>query len=130
VRRAAQSSCTTSAQGGDPIAWLGAPPSDPKSPAGGLVAALSPAGGKDRASVDQGDSAAAGDSLPSSPPPGPEPGGSASGSATGASGAAAPSLLALAGLLLIVAPRALRRLRLISEPLLTLCFVLIPEHPD
>jgi hypothetical protein len=95
-----------------------------------VVSGLSPPGAKARAIVDRAHPTDEGHSLPIGPTPGPEPGGSASGSATGASGMAAPSLLALAGLLLIAAPRALRRLRLVVEPFLTTCFVLIPEHPD
>ena len=65
---------------------------------------------------------------PVSPPPGPAPSG-ASGSATGASGLALSGFLTLAGLLLLGAPRAMRRLRLSCQPWLTACFVLIPERP-
>jgi hypothetical protein len=73
-----------------------------------------------------GGSAAA--SPPVSPGPGPAPSG-ASGSAAGATGLALSGFLTLAGLLLLGAPRAMRRLRLSCRPLLTACFVLIPERP-
>jgi outer membrane biosynthesis protein TonB len=63
-----------------------------------------------------------------SPSPPPAPGG-ASGSAAGSSGLALSGFLTLAGLLLLGAPRAMRRLRLSCEPWLTACFVLIPERP-
>jgi hypothetical protein len=67
--------------------------------------------------------------APVSPAPGPAPGG-ASGAAVGGSSGVAPSaFLSLAGLLLLAAPRAMRRLRLSSRPWLTACFVLIPERP-
>jgi hypothetical protein len=64
------------------------------------------------------------------PPSSPSPGGAA-GSATGGSGVAPLStFLTLAGLLLLGAPRVLRRLRLSCEPWLAGCFVLVPERPD
>jgi hypothetical protein len=68
---------------------------------------------------------------PLTPAPAPAPGG-ASGAATGG-GAPAGGVsvfLTLAGLLLLGAPRAMRRLGLSFEPWLAGCFVLIPEHPD
>ena len=69
-------------------------------------------------------------SPPVSPAPSPAPGGAA-GVATGASGIAPLStFLTLAGLLLLGAPRVLRRLRLSCEPWLAGCFVLVPERPD
>jgi hypothetical protein len=67
-------------------------------------------------------------SPPVTPTPGPAPGG-ASGSATGASGFALSGFFTLAGLLLLGAPRALRRLRLSCQPWRTACFALIPERP-
>jgi outer membrane biosynthesis protein TonB len=70
-----------------------------------------------------------GGSTPVSPGPGPAPGGAAGGSAAGTSGLALAGFLTLAGLLLLGAPRAMRRLRLSCEPWLTACFVLIPERP-
>jgi len=65
---------------------------------------------------------------PVSPGPSPAPSG-ASGAAAGGSGLALSGFLTLAGLLLLGAPRAMRRLRLSCEPWLTACFVLIPERP-
>jgi hypothetical protein len=50
-------------------------------------------------------------------------------SAAGAFGAAVAVLLALAGLLLLQVPPALRRLRLSAAPWLGAAFVLIPERP-
>jgi hypothetical protein len=67
--------------------------------------------------------------LPVSPAPGPAPSGVSGGSATGATGLALSGFLTLSGLLLLAAPRALRRLRLSSAPWRTACFVLIPERP-
>jgi hypothetical protein len=66
--------------------------------------------------------------APAGPAPGSSTGGS-SGAAVGASGPAPSAFLSLACLLLLGAPRALRRLRLSSRPLLTASFVLIPERP-
>jgi hypothetical protein len=69
-------------------------------------------------------------SPPVNPAPGPAPAPSgASGSATGSSGIALSGFLTLAGLLLLGAPRAMRRLRLSCQPWRTACFVLIPERP-
>jgi hypothetical protein len=69
-------------------------------------------------------------SPPVNPAPGPTPAPSgASGSAAGSSGIALSGFLTLAGLLLLGAPRAMRRLRLSFQPWLTACFVLIPERP-
>jgi hypothetical protein len=75
-----------------------------------------------------GHSGSAGGSAPVSPSPSPAPGG-ASGSAPASSGLGLSTFLTLAGLLLMGAPRAMRRLRLSCEPWLTACFVLIPERP-
>ncbi|MCW3034427.1 MAG: hypothetical protein JWM60_2772, partial [Solirubrobacterales bacterium] len=68
---------------------------------------------------------------PDTPSPGPAPGGAAGGVAAGGSGGAVglSGFLTLAGLLLLAAPRALRRLRLSCRPYLTAFFVLIPERP-
>ncbi len=66
--------------------------------------------------------------APAGPAPGSSTGGS-SGAAVGASGPAPSAFLSLACLLLLGAPRAMRRLRLSSRPLLTASFVLIPERP-
>jgi hypothetical protein len=67
--------------------------------------------------------------LPVSPAPGPSPSGVSGGAAAGTSGLALSGFLTLAGLLLMAAPRALRRLRLSCQPWRTACFVLIPERP-
>jgi hypothetical protein len=56
-------------------------------------------------------------------------GGGLSSMAGGASGVGLLDLLALAGLLLLGAPLAMRRLRLSSEPWRSAPFVLIPERP-
>jgi hypothetical protein len=66
---------------------------------------------------------------PVSPTPGPAPGGASGASAMGGSALALSGFLTLAGLLLLGAPRAMRRLRLSCQPRLTACFVLIPERP-
>jgi hypothetical protein len=72
----------------------------------------------------------AGGGRPASPSPGPAPGGAAGGIAAGGSGGVGlAGFLTLAGLLLLAAPRALRRLRLSCRPWLTAFFVLIPERP-
>ena len=63
------------------------------------------------------------------PPTGPAPSGAFGGSATGGSGVALSGFLTLAGLLLLAAPCAMRRLRLSCQPWLTAFFVLIPERP-
>ncbi len=69
-------------------------------------------------------------SPPVNPAPGPTPAPSGvSGSAAGSSGVALSGFLTLAGLLLLGAPRAMRRLRLSCQPWRTACFVLIPERP-
>jgi hypothetical protein len=65
-------------------------------------------------------------SIPSSP--GPSPGG-ASESTVAACGFAVSIFLTLAGLSMLAAPRAMRRLRLASEPWRVAPFVLIPERP-
>jgi hypothetical protein len=70
-----------------------------------------------------------GGSHPVEPPPGPSPGGSVGGSATGASGIALSGFFTHASLLLLAAPRSMRRLRLACQPWRTAFFVLIPERP-
>jgi hypothetical protein len=67
---------------------------------------------------------------PIAPAPGPAPSGASGVASGGASGIGLSTFLSLAGLLLLGAPRALRRLRLSCEPWLAGCFVLIPERPD
>jgi outer membrane biosynthesis protein TonB len=64
-----------------------------------------------------------------SPSPGPAPSGAFGGSAAGSGGIGLSGFFTLAGLLLLAAPRALRRLRLSCQPWLTAFFVLIPERP-
>jgi hypothetical protein len=82
---------------------------------------LAPAGGG------HDDSAVA--TRPATPTPGPAPGGASPSAAVGGSGLALSAFLTLTGLLLLAAPRAMRRLRLSCEPWLTAFFVLIPERP-
>jgi hypothetical protein len=65
-------------------------------------------------------------SIPSSP--GPSPGG-VSESTVAPCGFALSIFLTLAGLAMLAAPRAMRRLRLASEPWRLAPFVLIPERP-
>jgi hypothetical protein len=86
-----------------------------------LPAAGAPSGG--------GHGSSAVGSPPVDPAPGSAPSGVAGGSAMGGSGLSISGFLTLAGLLLLAAPRAMRRLRLLCEPWLTACFVLIPERP-
>ena len=63
--------------------------------------------------------------------PGPQPGGSSGGASAGGGGGglATSGFFSLAGLLLLAAPRAMRRLRLLCQPWRTACFALIPERP-
>ena len=80
--------------------------------------------------TDPGGTAADG-GRPVTPEPGPAPSGAGGGAAAGGSGGGVglSGFLTLAGLLLLAAPRALRRLRLFCLPFLTAFFVLIPERP-
>jgi hypothetical protein len=136
--QAGRFSCELSALGGNATdnctaGWLGAPRELTSAPTSAAVAAVSsltsdatvslPAGtGHDGSTIS---------GPPLTPAPGPAPGGG-SGVATGAgaSGAGVSLFLTLAGLLLLGAPRVLRRLGLSFEPWLAGCFVLIPERPD
>jgi hypothetical protein len=76
-----------------------------------------------------------GHSVVSAPPgnstPGPQPGGGSGGASSGGGGGglATSGFLSLAGLLLLAAPRAMRRLRLLCRPWRIACFALIPERP-
>ena len=70
-----------------------------------------------------------GGSHPAIPAPAPAPSGAVGGSAAGGSGVALSGFFTLAGLLLLAAPRALRRLRLSCQPWRAAFFVLIPERP-
>jgi hypothetical protein len=130
AQQARELSCELSsldASAGCTSEWLGAQRLLSQSPAGyaAAVAALAPPTGS---SGDGGHGGAAVGSPPVSPGPGPAPSG-ASGSSAGASGLALSGFLTLAGLLLLGAPRAMRRLRLSCQPWRTACFVLIPERP-
>jgi hypothetical protein len=103
--------------------FLSASPTGFASAAASFAAATpgAPAGGDhDRSAVG---------SPPISPAPGPAPSGASGASAMGASALALSGFLTLARLLLLGAPRAMRRLRLSCQPWLTACFVLIPERP-
>jgi hypothetical protein len=135
AQRAGALSCELSALGGSTtdnctVGWLGAKRVVNSSTVsfghvagvlGGVTGGGLPPGG--------GHGGSAIGNAPVSPTPGPAPSG-ASGAAVGGSSGVAPSgFLSLAGLLLLAAPRAMRRLRLSCRPLLTACFVLIPERP-
>jgi hypothetical protein len=82
-----------------------------------------------------GGTAGAGHSVVSAPSgnstPGPQPGGSSGGASAGGGGGglALSGFLTLGGLLLLAAPRAMRRLRLLCRPWRGACFALIPERP-
>jgi hypothetical protein len=133
--------CELSALGGKmtdncTAGWLGAPREVSSAPTSAAVTAVSSLAAAATANSPSGGghdgSGLGGPPLPSAP--GSAPGGS-SGAATGAgggggSGAGVSIFLTLAGLLLLGAPRALRRLGLAFEPWLAGCFVLIPERPD
>jgi len=131
-QRAGELSCELSSLSGDMAGgcsteWLAPQRLLSGSPAGyaAAVAALAPTTGSPG---DGGHGGSAVGSPPVSPGPGPAPAG-ASGSSAGASGLALAGFLTLAGLLLLGAPRAMRRLRLSCQPWRTACFVLIPERP-
>ncbi len=109
-------------------AWLdnqGMPPSSSAS----MAASWSPPSADPPAGEASGDSSGGGRPMPQSP--GPAPGGAGGGGAGAAGGAGVglAGFLTLAGLLLLAAPRALRRLRLSCLPWRTAFFVLIPERP-
>jgi hypothetical protein len=136
AQRAGSFSCELSELGGHltdncTVGWLGVPRFLSTTPSGLVTAASSLVAATIAGSPAQGGH---GGSAVSSPPVGPAPSptpGGAAGAATGASGVAPLStFLTLAGLLLLGAPRVLRRLRLSCEPWLAGCFVLIPERPD
>jgi hypothetical protein len=138
TRQAGRFSCELSALGGSAtdnctVGWLGAPRDllvsvVPTSAAVAEVSSLAP-------SVTTTSPAGAGrdgfivSGPPAAPAPGSAPSGASGAASGGASGAGVSSFLTLAGLLLLGAPRALRRLRLSCEPWLAGCFVLIPERP-
>jgi outer membrane biosynthesis protein TonB len=120
VLNAPITSCTTG--------WLGAQGLFQRGPVSLSTAVSWPAQGKLAPSEgDHEDSAGA--TRPATPTPGPTPGGASPSAAVGGSGIALSAFLTLTGLLLLAAPRAMRRLRLSCEPWLTAFFVLIPERP-
>jgi hypothetical protein len=138
VERAGGFSCELSQLSGQltdncTVGWLGAPRFAAAGTASGLVtAASSLVAATIAGSPSEGGH---GGIAISSPPVGPAPSSpapaGAAGAATGGSGVAPLStFLTLAGLLLLGAPRVLRRLRLSCEPWLAGCFVLVPERPD
>jgi outer membrane biosynthesis protein TonB len=137
-RQAVARRCELSALGGPEAGgctggWLDAEVTLAQAPAAlvalvaeGAVIAPTVAGSSD----DDGSGGVAGGGRPLTPTPGPAPGGASGGVAAGGSGGVGLSgFLTLAGLLLLAAPRALRRLRLSCRPWLTAFFVLIPERP-
>jgi outer membrane biosynthesis protein TonB len=108
--------------------WLGTQGLFQRGPVSLSTAVSWPAQGKLAPSEgDHEDSAGA--TRPATPTPGPTPGGASPSAAVGGSGIALSAFLTLTGLLLLAAPRAMRRLRLSCEPWLTAFFVLIPERP-
>jgi hypothetical protein len=138
VERAGGFSCELSQLGGQltdncTVGWLGAARfAAVDSPSGLVTAASSLVAATIAGTPSEGGH---GGIAVSSPPIGPAPSspspGGAAGAATGGSGVAPLStFLTLAGLLLLGAPRVLRRLRLSCEPWLAGCFVLVPERPD
>jgi hypothetical protein len=133
-QRAGDLSCELATLGGSATdncaaGWLGgkrflaADPTD-FDPGGDSLAATTSGG-----PPGDGHGGAAAGGAPVSPAPGPAPSGASGAAVGGASGVAPSAFLSLAGLLLLAAPRALRRLRLSCRPWLPACFVLIPERP-
>lgn len=133
ARRLGELGCELSAPGGRTThgcaaGWMVGPPVPSGSTVGFATAASLAAAATGDSPTGGGRGGSGMGNAPVSPAPGPAPSG-ASGSMTGGSGTAPLTLLTLAGLLLLAAPRAMRRLRLSSRPWLTACFVLIPERP-
>jgi hypothetical protein len=135
TQRAGALSCELSALGGRTtdnctVGWLG----EKRLPASATIS-FSPVDSSLAAAMtgglppDGGHGGSAVGNAPVSPTPGPAPSGASGAAVGGASGVAPSAFLSLAGLLLLAAPRAMRRLRLSSRPWLTACFVLIPERP-
>ena len=138
-RRAAQRSCELSILGGPASACGGgwatsavlasaAPGSAMPVSAEAVLAIANGPGGDDH--NDSGGGSAGG--RPVGPAPEPAPGGAAGGGVAGGSsggGVGLAGFLTIAALLLLAAPRALRRLRLSCRPYRTAFFVLIPERP-
>jgi hypothetical protein len=133
ARRLGELSCQLSGPGGRTThscaaGWVVGPPVSSDSTIGFATAASLAAAATGDSPTGGGRGGSGMGNAPVSPAPGPAPGG-ASGSMTGGSGTALLTFLTLAGLLLLAAPRAMRRLRLSCRPWLTACFVLIPERP-
>jgi hypothetical protein len=76
----------------------------------------------------KGSGGSSGGGRPALPTPGPAPSGASGAAAPGGSGVGLSGFLMLT-VLLLAAPRAMRRLRLSFQPWLTAFFVLIPERP-
>jgi hypothetical protein len=135
AQRVRQFDCDLSSLGehaasGCSAGWLGAQRLLSPSPAGLGATAASVAASAGPPPTGGGHGGSGPGSPPVNPAPGPTPAPSgASGSAAGSSGIALSGFLTLAGLLLLGAPRAMRRLRLSCQPWRTACFVLIPERP-
>ncbi len=137
-RQAGRFSCELSALGGSKTdnctaGWLASSPSiHLAAPASAAVSAVSSllAAGSGNSPTGGGHGGFATSGPPLSPAPGPSPSGASGGVGATAPGAGVSIFLTLAGLLLLGAPRALRRLRRAFEPWLAGCFVLIPERPD
>jgi hypothetical protein len=134
AQRAQQFDCDLSSFGehqssGCSAGWLGAQRLLSQSPMG-LVATAASVAASAGSPPTGGHGGSGTGSPPVNPAPGPTPAPSgASGSAAGSSGIGLSGFLTLAGLLLLGAPRAMRRLRLSCQPWRTACFVLIPERP-
>jgi hypothetical protein len=133
ARRLGELSCQLSGPGGRAThscaaGWMVGPPLSSDSTIGFATAASLAAAATGDSPTGGGRGGSGMGNAPVSPAPGPAPSG-ASGSMTGGSGTALLTFLTLAGLLLLAAPRAMRRLRLSCRPWLTACFVLIPERP-
>jgi hypothetical protein len=93
---------------------------------GSLIAAVTGSGGDDEHGGTPGGSRPG---VPA-PAPAPSPGGASGAAASGGTGLGLSGFITLGALLGLAAPRALRRLRLASEPWLSPSFALIPERPD
>jgi outer membrane biosynthesis protein TonB len=129
AQRAAELSCELSGMAGTMTdncraGWLGAQVALSARAAGFRIPTGSRTG-----PPDDGYGESTGGSHPAIPAPAPAPSSAVGGSAAGGSGVALSGFFTLAGLLLLAAPRALRRLRLSDQPWLTAFFVLIPERP-
>jgi len=117
----ATDNCTASWLGGQSFLSLSASPADLATVAAARAGAPADGG--------NGGSGSGGGGRSVVPPPAPTPSGAFGGAAMGGSGIAVSGFFTLAGLLLLAAPLAMRRLRLSCQPWLTAFFVLIPERP-